>query len=95
METQSYSEEEQHIINNAIREVIAALGLDPSLPYPRPIELIRLYDNLASHFGGDDKFMRFWVCNGNSHLGYTPYLRIHIPEYLKEINEYLESFRYR
>ncbi len=72
-----------------------ALGLDPTLPNREPIDLIRLYDNLASQFGGDEELMRYWVHNGNSHLGYTPYLRVHTPQYLEEMNEYLESFRNR
>jgi hypothetical protein len=86
---------DDEIISNAVREVVAALGLDPSLPNAEPVELIRLYDNLATQFGGDEELMRYWVHNGNSHLKYTPYLRIHTPEYLHEMNAYLESFRYR
>jgi len=89
------SEEDRRIINNAVREVVAALGLDPNLPNPNPIGLIRLYDNLAIQFGGDEELMRHWVHNGNSNLRYTPYLRVHTPRYLEEMNEYLESFRYR
>jgi hypothetical protein len=87
------SDEDRRIIDNAVREVVAALGLDPALPNPCPIDLIRLYDNLAMQFGGDEELMRHWVHNGNSHLKYTPYLRVHTPLYLREMNEYLESFR--
>ena len=89
------SEEDRRIIDNAVREVVSALGLDPNLPNPAPLDLIRLYDNLASQFGGDEELMRHWVHNGNSHLKYTPYLRVHVPLYLREMNEYLESFRNR
>jgi hypothetical protein len=89
------SDEDRRIIDNAVREVVMALGLDPTLPNNEPIELIRLYDNLASQFGGDEELMRYWVHNGNSHLRYTPYLRVHTPQHLREMNEYLESFRNR
>lgn len=86
---------ENEIIANAVREVVSALGLDPAAPNPCPLELIRLYDNLATQFGGDEELMKYWVHNGNSHLQYTPYLRVHTPHHLREMNEYLESFRYR
>lgn len=95
MDTTQFAPEDERIISNAVREVVAALGLDPSLPNPDPIGLIRLYDNLAIQFGGDEELMRYWVHNGNSHLKYTPFLRIHTPHYLGEMNEYLESFRNR
>ena len=83
---------DEEIITNAVREVVNALGLDPTLPNPDPVGLIRLYDNLAKQFGGDEELMRHWVHNGNSHLRYTPYLRVHTPRHLEEMNEYLESF---
>lgn len=86
---------DEDIILIAVRKVISALGLDPAFPNPHPIQLIRFYDNLAAQFGGDEELMRHWVRTGNSHLGYTPYLRTHQPEYLREMNEYLEGFRYR
>ena len=86
---------DKEIIIIAVRKVISALGLDPASPNPEPIQLIRLYDNLATQFGGDEELMRHWVHTGNSHLCFTPYLRAHQPEYLKEMNEYLEGFRYR
>ena len=87
------SEGERRIVDNAVREVVSALGLDPNMPNPCPLDLIRLYDNLAILLGGDEEHMRHWVHNGNHHLKYTPYLRVHQPTYLREMNEYLESFR--
>ena len=83
---------DDEIIAIAVREVINALGLDPAFPSPEPLQLIRLYDNLARQFGGDEELMRHWVRTGNSHLHFTPYLRAHHPAHLKEMNEYLESF---
>jgi hypothetical protein len=89
------SDEDRRIVDHAVREIVMALGLDPILPNPRPLELIRLYDNLATQYAGDLDLMRHWVHNGNSHLRYTPYLRVHTPQYLREMNEYLEGYRYR
>lgn len=86
---------DDEIITIAVREVINALGLDPAFPNPEPLQLIRLYDNLAKQFGGDEDQMKHWVHTGNYGLRFTPYLRVHQPEHLKEMNEYLEGFRYR
>jgi hypothetical protein len=97
METNSIrlSEEDKRIVDHAVREIVMALELDPTLPHPNPLELIRLYDNLATQFAGDLYLMRHWVRTGNKHLGFTPYLHIHNPVLLTEMNEYLEAFRYR
>jgi hypothetical protein len=89
------SEEDRQIVDHAVREIVMALGLDPTLPNPRPLELVRLYDNLATQFAGDPDLMRHWVHTGNLHLKYTPRLRVHAPYHLGEMNEYLEGFRYR
>lgn len=89
------SEEDRQIVDHAVREIVMALGLDPTLPNPRPLELVRLYDNLATQFAGDLCLMRHWVHTGNRHLKYTPRLRVHTPYRLGEMNEYLEGFRYR
>lgn len=88
-------ENDEKIIAIAARKVISILGLGPKFPSTDPLQLIRLYDNLATQFGGDEKLMRHWVHTGNSHLHYTPYLRAHVPQYLDDMNNYLEEFRYR
>lgn len=83
---------DEEIIANAAFHVVEVLGLNRDVVYPDPIALIRFYDNLARQFGGDEELMKHWVGTGNSHLGYTPLLRVHIPMYLDEMNTYLESF---
>jgi hypothetical protein len=86
---------DEEILAVALREVVNALGLEPGLPTYDTLQLVRLYDNLATQFGGDEELMRHWVHNRNSHLRFTPYARAHNPRYLSEMNDYLEGFRYR
>jgi len=59
------------------------------------LQFLRFYDNLMEMVGNDSDLARHWVYSGNNHLKYTPILRIHLSYYLKQINEYLEAFRYR
>lgn len=82
---------DDEIISNAFECARRILGLSPHAFYPDKLGIIRLYDNLANHFGGDEELMRHWVGTGNKHLRFTPYLRAHHPRYLREMNEYLES----
>jgi hypothetical protein len=55
--------------------------------------LIDLYRHLWTVLGGDVELMRHWLRTGNSHLGYTPILRISTPLYLSEMVDYLAQFR--
>ena len=93
MDFETYSDEE--LILRAFECVQKALDLDPVATYLDKLGAIRLYDNLAVQFGGDEELMRHWVRTGNKHLGFTPYLCVHNPALLTEMNEYLESFRHR
>lgn len=93
MDFETYSDEE--LISRAFECVQKALDLDPVATYLDKLGAIRLYDNLAMQFGGDEELMRHWVRTGNKHLGFTPYLHVHNPVLLAEMNEYLEGFRYR
>ena len=86
---------DEELISNAFECARELLGLSPHALYPDKLGIIRLYDNLAKQFGGDEELMRHWVGTGNKHLRFTPYLRAHHPRYLREMNEYLESFLYR
>ena len=56
--------------------------------------LIDLYQHLWVLYGGDEELMVHWLKTGNSHLGYTPILRVSHPFYLSEMVDYLASFRY-
>jgi hypothetical protein len=59
------------------------------------LQFLRFYDNLYVMFGGDIELMEHWLYTGNSHLKYTPVLRIYHGQYIEQMNEYLESFRNR
>jgi len=59
------------------------------------LQFLRFYDNLYVMFGGDIELMKHWLYTGNGHLRYTPVLRIYHSHYVEQMNEYLESFRYR
>lgn len=83
---------DEELITNAFECAHRALELSPYAPYPDKLGIIRLYDNLAKHFGGDEELMRHWVMTGNKHLGFTPYLHAHNPRYLLQMNEYLEAY---
>ena len=85
----------EELIPRASKCAQSILELDPKATYLDELGIIRLYDNLAMQFGGDEELMRHWVRTGNKHLGFTPYLHVHNPVLLAEMNEYLESFRYR
>lgn len=83
------------ILINAAREAAKKLKIEPfCYPDAHALPIIRLYDNLATLFGGDEVNMRGWLETGNRHLGYTPRLRVYSTVYLEEINNYLEHFRY-
>ena len=56
--------------------------------------LIDLYQSLWVLYGGDEELMVHWLRTGNSHLGYTPILRVSQPLYLSEMVDYLAQFRY-
>jgi hypothetical protein len=57
-------------------------------------KLIDLYQHLWALYGGDEELMAHWLRTGNSHLGYTPILRISVPLYLSEMVDYLAQFRW-
>jgi hypothetical protein len=59
------------------------------------LQFLRMYDNLMCMVGEDEKLARHWIYSKNNHLRYAPILRVHQTYYLKQINEYLEAFRYR
>lgn len=86
---------DEELISKAFECARELLGLSPHPPYPDKLGIVRLYDNLAIQFGGDEELMRHWMGTKNAHLKYTPWAKVHNPRYLKEMNEYLESFRYR
>jgi len=88
-----FSDEE--LITKAFMAAQEALGLDPMVTYQDKLEVIRLYDNLAKLFCGDEQQMRHWVGTGNRHLGCTPKLRVHEAYWVKQINDYLEWTRNR
>ena len=67
------------------------LGLNQDKAYPDPVNILRLFDNLAKMLGGDDKLMRYWMGCKNMHLGYIPIERADDAHDLEEINAYLES----
>ena len=92
MDFETYNDEE--LIQRAFECVQKALDLDPMATYLDKLNVIRLYDNLAVQFNGDEELMRHWVRTGNKHLGFTPYLCVHNSVHLAQMNEYLESFRY-
>jgi hypothetical protein len=82
------------IIGNAVKK--AAKELD--VPYRMiedQLQFLRFYDNLMETVGNDPELAKHWVYTGNNHLKYTPILRVHKAYYLKQMNEYLEAFRYR
>lgn len=83
---------DEELISNAFECARELLELSPHAPYPDKLGVVRLWDNLSKQFGGDEELMRHWVKTGNKHLRFTPYLRAHHPRYLREMNEYLESF---
>lgn len=89
-----YDPVDERILLRAFEEAHRVLELSPHAPYPDKLGIIRLYDNLAVTFGGDEELMRHWLVTGNKHLKFTPYLHAHNPRYLLEMNEYLESFRF-
>jgi hypothetical protein len=82
------------IISKAVKK--AAKELD--VPYRMiedQLQFLRFYDNLMETVGNDSELAKHWVYTGNNHLKYTPILRVHKAYYLKQMNEYLEAFRYR
>ena len=75
----------------AFKSAQELLGLNQDKAYPDPINILRLFDNLAKMLGGDDKLMRYWMGCKNMHLGYIPIERADDAHDLEEINAYLES----
>ena len=90
-----YPPTDEELVSRASKCAQNILELDPKATYLDELGIIRLWENLAMQFGGDEELMRHWVRTGNKHLGFTPYLHIHNPVLLTEMNEYLEGFRYR
>lgn len=85
---------DDELINKALKN--AAKKLD--VPYrliKDKLQFLRFYDNLMEMVGDDVELAKHWVYTGNNHLRYTPILRVHRSYYLKQMNEYLEAFRYR
>ena len=82
--------EQKQLIHKASQRAAENLGVSYGL-IENHLEFIRFYDNLMRTVGNDVELAKHWVYTGNSHLGYTPILRVHKSYYLKEINRYLES----
>ncbi len=81
---------DQEILSRASGEVLKILSLSGEAVVWSPLQLLRLYDNLATMFGGDEELMRHWLSTYNTHLRLVPKLAP-VPE---PINDYLEAFRY-
>lgn len=83
---------DEQMIHKASQRAAEDLGVTYGL-IENHLEFIRFYDNLMRTVGNDVELARHWVYTGNRYLGYTPILRVHKSYYLKEINQYLESFQ--
>lgn len=86
--------DDEELLFKAAGEVVKILGLGPEALIPDPLQLIRLYDNLATMLGGDEELMRHWMGEKNKHLGFEPCMQVHNEEHLCEMNGYLEGLRY-
>lgn len=82
------------IIENAVKNAASDLKIGYQEVQDK-LQFLRFYDNLYSMFGGNLEQMVHWFYSGNSYLKYTPVLRINNNFYVKQMNEYLEAFRYR
>lgn len=85
---------DDHLIQKAVRKAAKDLNIGHEDVQDK-LQFLRFYDNLYSMFGGNLEQMVCWLYTGNSYLKYTPVLRINNNFYVKQMNEYLESFRYR
>lgn len=86
--------DDEKLLSKAAGEVVKILGLGLEASVPDPLQLIRLYDNLATMLGGDEELMRHWMREKNKHLGFEPRTQVHNEEHLCEMNRYLEGLRY-
>ena len=86
--------DDEKLLSKAAGEVVKILGLGPEAPIPDTLQLICLYDNLATILGGDEELMRHWMGEKNKHLGFEPRMQVHNEEHLCEMNGYLEGLRY-